>query len=95
MKLSGGQRQRIALARALLKDPPILVLDEATAMFDPESEVSFITDCRAAFAGRTVLLITHRPASLSLASRIVSIADGRIGSTKDGMFARIRSRNAS
>ena len=73
VRLSGGQRQRIALARALLKDPPILILDEATAMFDPEGEARFIEGCRATLGGKTVLLITHRPASLALADRVVRL----------------------
>jgi len=73
VRLSGGQRQRIALARALLKDPPILVLDEATAMFDPEGEREFIEHCRDTLRQRTVLLITHRPASLALADRVVQM----------------------
>jgi len=78
IRLSGGQRQRIALARALLKDPPILVLDEATAMFDPEGEAAFIEECGAVLADRTVILITHRPASLALADRVLRMRHGRI-----------------
>jgi len=74
IRLSGGQRQRIALARALLKDPPILIFDEATAMFDPEGELAFIRECQPVLANRTVILITHRPASLSLADRVVSLS---------------------
>ena len=71
--LSGGQRQRLAIARALLKNPPILVLDEATAMFDPQGEASFIEESKDVLAQHTVILITHRPASLALADRIVEM----------------------
>jgi ATP-binding cassette, subfamily B, bacterial len=78
IRLSGGQRQRIALARALLKDPPILIFDEATAMFDPEGEISFIAQCRSVLAQRTVILITHRPASLALADRVLLLDKGRV-----------------
>ena len=78
VRLSGGQRQRVALARALLKDPPILILDEATAMFDPEGEIEFLEAARDALAHRTVLLITHRPASLAVADRIIRMYGGRL-----------------
>ena len=78
VRLSGGQQQRLALARALLKDPPILILDEATAMFDPQGEVEFLEGARDALKGRTVLLITHRPASLAVADRIVRMEGGRM-----------------
>lgn len=73
LRLSGGQRQRISLARTLLVDPPILVLDEATSMFDPAGEAEFIDECRGFLGGKTVILITHRPASLALADRIVDL----------------------
>ena len=78
VRLSGGQRQRIALARAILKDPAVLILDEPTAMFDPVGEQGFVEQAREAFAGRTVILITHRPASLALADRIITLDAGRI-----------------
>ena len=76
VKLSGGQRQRLSLARTLLKDPPILILDEATAMFDPEGEKSFIEECHELLSQRTVILITHRPASLALADRVLKMGPG-------------------
>ena len=78
VKLSGGQKQRIALARALLKDPPILILDEATAMFDPQGEAEFIAECHDVLKHRTVILITHRPASLALADRVLRLEEGRL-----------------
>jgi ATP-binding cassette, subfamily B, bacterial len=77
VRLSGGQRQRIALARALLDDPPILVLDEATSMYDLEGESAFVEACSSALKSRTVIIITHRPATLALADRLIEIRDGR------------------
>ena len=78
VRLSGGQRQRIALARALIKDPPILILDEATSMYDLEGEHAFIEASASALKGRTVLLITHRPASLAIADRIICVDHGSV-----------------
>ena len=78
IKLSGGQKQRIALARALLKEPAVLVLDEATAMFDPAGELEFIEECRDVLQRRTVILITHRPASLALADRVLVLEQGML-----------------
>lgn len=77
-RLSGGQQQRLALARALLKDPPILILDEATSMFDPRAEAQFLEACRDSLRGRTVIMITHRPASLEIADRLIHMENGRI-----------------
>src|SRR6056297_2905982 len=78
VKLSGGERQRIALARALIKDPPILVLDEPTAMFDPDGEAAFVASVHETLAARTVILITHRPASLALVDRVIVLGGGGV-----------------
>jgi ATP-binding cassette, subfamily B, bacterial len=83
LKLSGGQRQRLSLARALLKNPPILILDEATSMFDPAAEADFLRDCRELFANRTVILITHRPASLAVADRVLRLGEGQLTEVRD------------
>ena len=75
---SGGQQQRIAVARALLADTPILLLDEATAFTDPESEAEIQKALNRLVVGRTVLVIAHRPASVAGADRIVVLDRGRI-----------------
>src|SRR5205807_9677666 len=72
-ELSGGHRQRILLARALLSDAPVLVLDEPTAHLDPDTARALVRDVFAATAGRTVLLITHRSEGLELVDRIVRL----------------------
>ena len=73
VRLSGGQRQRIALARALYRDPQIYIFDEATSMFDLDGETAFVEYCTQLLADRTVIIITHRPASLALADRIIDV----------------------
>ncbi len=77
-RLSGGQRQRIALTRAILRQPEILVLDEATSQIDPESEQAIHETLQAFTHGRITLMVTHRAASLQLADQVVVMDQGRI-----------------
>jgi len=79
--LSGGQRQRIALARTLLAEPDILVLDDATSAVDAAVEARILSGLAASSAGRTTLLITHRPAALAFADRICVLDQGRLVDT--------------
>ncbi len=88
--LSGGQWQRIALARALYRDAPILLLDEPTAALDAETEAELFKDYRALTRGRTTLLITHRFNTVRLADRIVVLEGGRV--IEDGTPADLLSR---
>ena len=102
VKLSGGQRQRIALARALLKDAPILILDEATSALDSEVEASIQTALTDAMEGKTVLAIAHRLSTIARMDRIIVLDDGKIVEDgthealleKDGLYARFWQRQS-
>ena len=78
MRLSGGQRQRIAIARAILKNAPLLILDEATSALDNESERHVQAAIDALVANRTTLVVAHRLSTIERASRIVVLEGGRI-----------------
>jgi ATP-binding cassette subfamily B protein len=78
IKLSGGQRQRIAIARAILKNAPILVLDEATSALDSESEVHIQQALAQAMSGRTTIVIAHRLSTIQAMDRILVMDEGRI-----------------
>jgi ATP-binding cassette subfamily B protein len=77
-RLSGGQRQRIALARAILKDPPVLILDEATAAVDNETEAAIQRSLDEITRDRTTLVIAHRLSTVRHADRIVVLDHGRL-----------------
>lgn len=98
-KLSGGERQRISIARALLKNAPIVLLDEATASLDVENETKVQGALSRLLAGRTVLVIAHRMRTIEAADHIIVLADGKIAEegrpselleNKNGMFRRMR-----
>jgi subfamily B ATP-binding cassette protein MsbA len=97
-RLSGGERQRIAIARALLRDPPVLILDEATAALDAEAEREVQEAFARLLAGRTVLVIAHRLSTVARADRIVVLDRGRIVEegghddlvARSGLYARMQ-----
>jgi ABC-type multidrug transport system fused ATPase/permease subunit len=80
--LSGGQRQRLAVARALIHDAPVLVLDEPTTGLDEQSALAMLSALRARLDGRTTVLVTHDPVVMGFADRVIQLDAGRVVSDR-------------
>jgi ABC-type multidrug transport system fused ATPase/permease subunit len=101
--LSGGERQRLAIARALLRDPEILILDEATTALDAEAEREVQEALARLCAGRTVFVIAHRLSTVARAERVVVLENGRVVEqgtqaqllATDGFFSRMQERQVA
>ena len=98
VKLSGGQRQRLAIARALLKNAPVLILDEATSALDTESERHVQAALDVLMQGRTTLVIAHRLSTIERADRILVLSGGKVVESgkhaellaQDSLYARLQ-----
>jgi len=90
--LSGGQRQSIAVARALLLDPPILILDEPSSSMDPGSENRFKARLQQTIKDKTVIVVTHRASMLSIVDRLIVMHEGKVmlDGPKDQVLAQLK-----
>jgi ABC-type multidrug transport system fused ATPase/permease subunit len=90
VSLSGGQRQRLALARALVRRPSLLLLDDTTSALDPATERAVLTNLRGALAGTTVLMVASRPSTIALADDVIYVERGTVvdHGTHDQLMSR-------